>query len=41
MLIMKGELQQEVIQLDPAIQAEVLESTIKQLWIAKGSFCEE
>ena len=40
-LIMKGDLQKEVIELDPAVQEGLLELDFKQLYIAKGSFCEK
>lgn len=39
-LIIKGNLQKEVIEADPAVQQELLTIQIKKLWIAKGSFCE-
>ena len=41
MLVMKGDLQKEVIELDPAVQEGLLELEFKQLYIAKGSFCEK
>jgi len=40
-LIIKGELQQEVIEMDPGVQEMLLEVVQKKLWIAKGSFCED
>lgn len=40
-LIMRGELQKEVIEADPGLQEGLLEVTYKTLWIAKGSFCEK
>jgi uncharacterized protein YciI len=40
-LIMKGDLQKEVIEFDPAVQEGLLELDFKQLYIAKGSFCEK
>lgn len=40
-LIMKGDLQKEVIEVDPAVQEGLLELDFKQLWIAKGAFCEK
>jgi uncharacterized protein YciI len=40
-LVMKGELQKEVIENDPAVKEGLLEADIKTLWIAKGSFCEK
>lgn len=39
-LVIKGSLQKEVIEADPAVQQELLNVQIKKLWIAKGSFCE-
>ncbi len=40
-LVMKGDLQREVIEFDPAVQEGLLELDFKQLYIAKGSFCEK
>jgi uncharacterized protein YciI len=40
-LIMKGEVQREVIENDPAVLEGVLEADFKTLWIAKGAFCEK
>jgi len=40
-IVMKGELQQEVILQDPAVGAGLFEPEFKKLWIAKGSFCEK
>jgi uncharacterized protein YciI len=40
-LIMKGDLQKEVIENDPAVMEGVLEPDFKKLWIAKGAFCEK
>jgi uncharacterized protein YciI len=40
-LIMRGELQKEVIEADPGLQEGLLAVTYKTLWIAKGSFCEK
>lgn len=40
-LIMKGDLQKKVIEFDPAVQEGLLELDFKQLYIAKGSFCEK
>jgi len=39
-LIVKGTLQREVIEADPAVQQELLDVQVRSLWIAKGSFCE-
>jgi uncharacterized protein YciI len=39
-LIVKGSLQQEVIEADPAVQQQLLNVQVRNLWIAKGSFCE-
>lgn len=41
LLVLKGELEREVIESDPAVQQGLLELEIKQLWIAKGAFCEK
>ena len=40
-LVMKGDLQQEVILKDPAVGAGLFEPDFKKLWIAKGAFCEK
>ena len=40
-LVLKGELPKEALESDPAVQEGLLELDIKQLWIAKGSFCEK
>lgn len=40
-LVMKGEVQQEVILEDPAVKAALFEAEFKKLYIAKGSFCEK
>jgi uncharacterized protein YciI len=40
-LVVKGDLQNEVIETDPAVREGLLEVQIKKLWIAKGAFCEK
>lgn len=40
-LILKGELQKEIIEADPGVQEALLQVSIKKLWVAKGSFCEK
>jgi uncharacterized protein YciI len=40
-LVMKGDLQMEVIESDPAVREGLLEIEIQKLWIAKGGFCEK
>ncbi len=40
-LVVKGDLQKEVIETDPAVREGLLEIEIKKLWIAKGGFCEK
>jgi uncharacterized protein YciI len=40
-LVMKGDVQKEVIERDPAVQKEFIGATIKKLYIAKGAFCEK
>jgi len=40
-LVMKGEVQQEVILQDPAVTAALFEPEFKKLYIAKGAFCEK
>ena len=40
-LVMKGEIQSEVIENDPAVREGLLELNRKQLYIAKGAFCEK
>lgn len=39
-LLMRGDLQKEVIEGDPGVEEGLLELTYKKLWVAKGSFCE-
>jgi uncharacterized protein YciI len=40
-LVIKGELQQEVILQDPSVEAGLYEPEFKKLWIARGAFCEK
>lgn len=40
-LVVKGDLQKEVIETDPAVREGLLEIEIEKLWIAKGGFCEK
>lgn len=40
-LILKGDLQKEVIERDPSTNEGLFEIQFKTLWIAKGSFCEK
>jgi uncharacterized protein YciI len=40
-LVMKGTLQKEVILSDPAVAEGLMDPEFKQLWIAKGAFCEK
>ncbi len=40
-LVMRGDVEPEVIEADPAIQGGTMLFDIKKLWIAKGSFCEK
>lgn len=40
-VVMKGELQQEVILQDPTVTAGLYEPEFRKLWIAKGAFCEK
>lgn len=40
-LILKGDVQPEVFENDPAIKGGTMLFEIKKLWIAKGSFCEK
>jgi hypothetical protein len=39
-LIMKGELDQRVVEASPAVKELLFDIDIKKLWVAKGSFCE-
>jgi uncharacterized protein YciI len=39
-LVMKGNVQREVIEADPGIQEGLFEVQYKTLWIAQGAFCE-
>jgi uncharacterized protein YciI len=41
MLVMKGEVSEEVILGDPAVKGALFEPEFKKLYIAKGSFCEK
>jgi hypothetical protein len=38
---MKGKVQSEVIDNDPAVREGLLETWVKDLYVAKGSFCEK
>ncbi|MEQ1584883.1 MAG: YciI family protein [Cyclobacteriaceae bacterium] len=40
-LVIRGDIQNEVIETDPAVREGLLEIEIKKLWIAKGAFCEK
>lgn len=40
-MVLKSEIEKETLEADPAVQEGLLELEIKQLWIAKGSFCEK
>lgn len=40
-LVMKGDLDQTVIETDPAVREGLLQVEIKKLWIAKGGLCEK
>lgn len=40
-IVMKGDVQTQVIESDPAVREGLLEIDIKKLWIAKGAFCEK
>jgi uncharacterized protein YciI len=40
-LILKGDLQPEIFDADPGVQEMLLQTSIKKLYIAKGSFCEK
>jgi len=40
-LVMKGEVQQEVILQDPSVIEGLYEPEFKKLWIARGAFCEK
>jgi uncharacterized protein YciI len=40
-LVMKGDVQKEVIERDPAVQKEFIGAAIKKLNIARGAFCEK
>lgn len=40
-LIVKGDLDQDVIEESPGVKSTLLDFEMKKLWIAKGSFCEE
>jgi uncharacterized protein YciI len=40
-LVLKGEVQKEIIEADPGVQEALLQFDIRKLYIAKGSFCEK
>lgn len=40
-LIMKGEVDPELIEQDPSLSEALLSVDIKKLWVGKGSFCED
>lgn len=40
-LIMKGSVTTELFENDPGLQEALIELSIKNLWVAKGSFCEK
>ena len=40
-LIMKGDLDQRVVEASPAVQEQVFTIEVRKLWVAKGSFCEQ
>ena len=41
LLIMKGALQKEVIEADPAMSEGLYQIDFKQLYVAQGAFCEK
>ena len=40
-VVMKGDVEQDVFLQDPSVKAALFEPEIKQLYIAKGAFCED
>ena len=40
-MILKGEVDDEVIMNDPAVQNGIIQPEIKKIWVGKGSFCEK
>lgn len=40
-LVMKGDLDMRVIEMDPAVREGLLEIELQKLWIAKGGLCEK
>lgn len=40
-LVMKGDVGPEVIMNDPTVKNGIIQPVIKQIWVGKGSFCEE
>ncbi len=40
-LVMKGELDKELINHDPAVQKQTITAVFRKLYIAKGAFCEK
>ena len=40
-LVMKGDLENEVVENDPGVKEMLMEFEVKKLWVAKGAFCEK
>lgn len=40
-VVLKGEITDELMLDDPGVQESLIEAEVKKLWIAKGSFCEK
>lgn len=40
-LVLKGDLNKEYLESDPAVREGIVTMDIKKLWIAKGAFCEQ
>lgn len=39
-LVIKGDIEKEVIMNDPAVSNGIIQPDIKKIWVGKGSFCE-
>lgn len=40
-MVMKGDVEPEVIMSDPAVRNGIIQPEIKKVWVGKGSFCEQ
>lgn len=40
-MILRGDIEKEVIMNDPAVQNGIIQPEVKKIWVGKGSFCEK